>query len=94
MKVTIKWQNKNAKEKVKAICNVELLKGALTLYGVRIIKGDKGLFAVSQSTKNGDKYYPTAYIAEELSDSICEEYETAAEEFKKSKKSKEEDEDD
>lgn len=85
MKVIIKWQNENAKEKVKAICNVELLTGSLTLYGVRIIKGNKGLFATSQSAKKGDTYYPTAYIAKELSETICAEYEEAAKESKKSK---------
>ena len=96
MKVTIKWTNPKKKEAIKAICNVELMKGSLTLYGVRIIDGKKGLFAAAQSTEKDDKYYPTAYISEELSDAICEAYkdELNKPKTKKSSKKKHEDEDD
>ena len=97
MKVTSKWTNPRKKEAVKAICNVELLKGSLTLYGVRIIDGEKGLFAAAQSIKkdSGDGYYSTAYISEELSDEICEAYKDKlkSSKAKKSSKKKYEDED-
>ena len=95
MKVTIKWTNPKKKEAVKAICNVELMKGSLTLYGVRIIDGKNGLFAAAQSTEKDDKYYPTAYISEELSDEICEAYkdELKSSKAKKSSKKKHKDED-
>lgn len=98
MKVTIKWTNPK-REGVRAICNVELLKGSLTLYGVRIIEGSKGLFAAAQSIKkdSGDGYYPTAYISEDLSDAICGAYKDALKSLKaekSSKKQKYEDEDD
>ena len=96
MKVTIKWMNPKKKEAVKAICNVELLKGSLTLYGVRIIDGKKGLFAAAQSIEKKDEYYSTAYISEELSDEICEAYKDelkSSKTEKSSKKQKDEDED-
>lgn len=95
MKVTIKWTNPRKKEAVKAICNVELMKGSLTLYGVRIIDGEKGVFAAAQSTEKDGKYYSTAYISEELSDAICEAYkdELKSSKAKKSSKKKHEDED-
>jgi len=95
MKVTIKWTNPKKKESVKAFCNVELMKGSLTLYGVKIIDGKKGLFAAAQSTEKDDKYYPTAYISEELSDAICEAYKDklTSSKAKKSSKKKHKDED-
>ena len=51
MKVTIKWTNPEKDGKVRAICNVEVLEKSLTLYGVKIVKGDKGTFAAAASTK-------------------------------------------
>ena len=83
MKVTIKWTNPK-KEGVRAICNVELLKGSLTLYSVRIIEGSKGLFAAAQSIKkdSGGGYYSTAYISEDLSDAICAAYKDALKDYK------------
>ena len=96
MKVTIKWTNPK-KEGVRAFCNVELLKGSLTLYSVRIIEGSKGLFAAAQSIKkdSGDGYYSTAYISEDLSDAICEAYkdELWSSKASKSNKKKQKDED-
>ena len=96
MKVAIKWMNPMKKEAVKAICNVELMKGSLTLYGVRIIDGKKGLFAVAQTNEKRGEYYSTAYISEELSDAICEAYkdELKKPETEKSSKKKHKDEDD
>ena len=74
MKVTIKWTNPKKDGKVKAICNVEVLEKSLTLYGVKIIKGDKGVFAAAQSTKGrDDKYYSTAYFSDEFSKSVIAE---------------------
>lgn len=74
MKVTIKWTNPEKDGKVRAICNVEVLEKSLTLYGVKIVKGDKGAFAAAASTKGrNDKYYSTAFIGDELSRSIVAE---------------------
>ena len=94
MKVTIKWTNPKKEEAVKAICNVELMKGSLTLYGVRIIDGKKGLFAAAQSIEKKDEYYSTAYISEELSDAICEAFKDELESSKAKKSSKKKHEDD
>ena len=78
MKVTIKWVNPEKDGKVRAICNVEVLGKSLTLYGVRIIKGDKGIFAAAPSTKGkDDKYYSTAFFGEEFSKSVVAEAKTA-----------------
>ena len=74
MKVTIKWTNPEKDGKVRAICNVEVLEKSLTLYGVRIIKGDKGVFAAAPSTKGkDDKYYSTAFFGDEFSKSVVAE---------------------
>ena len=74
MKVAIKWTNPEKDGKVRAICNVEVLEKSLTLYGVKIIKGDKGLFAAAASTKGKDgKYYSTAFFGEEFSKSVVAE---------------------
>lgn len=71
MKVTIKWVNPEKDGKVRAICNVEVLEKSLTLYGVKIIKGSKGVFAAAPSSKGkDDKYYSTAFFGDELSRSI------------------------
>lgn len=78
MKVTIKWTNPKKDGKVRAICNVEVLEKSLTLYGVKIIKGDKGLFAAASSTKGkDDKYYSTAFFSDEFSKSVIAEAKTA-----------------
>lgn len=83
MKVTIKWTNPEKDGKVRAICNVEVLEKSLTLYGVRIIKGDKGLFAAAPSTKGkDDKYYSTAFFGDEFSKSVVAEAKTAMKDFK------------
>ncbi len=78
MKVTIKWTNPEKDGKVRAICNVEVLEKSLTLYGVRIIKGDKGVFAAAPSTKGKDgKYYSTAFFGDEFSKSVVAEAKAA-----------------
>lgn len=83
MKVTIKWTNPEKDGKVRAICNVEVLEKSLTLYGVRIIKGDKGVFAAAPSTKGkDDKYYSTAFFGDEFSKSVVAEAKTAMKDFK------------
>jgi len=83
MKVTIKWTNPEKDGKVRAICNVEVLEKSLTLYGVKIIKGDKGLFAAAPSTKGkDDKYYSTAFFGDEFSKSVVAEAKTAMKDFK------------
>lgn len=83
MKVTIKWTNPEKDGKVRAICNVEVLEKSLTLYGVKIIKGDKGIFAAAPSTKSKDnKYYSTAFIGDELSGSIVAAAREAMKDFK------------
>lgn len=82
MKVTIKWTNPEKDGKVRALCNVEVLVGSLTLYGVKIIKGDKGIFAAAPSTKGkGDNYYSTAYFSEEFSKAVVAEAKTAMKDF-------------
>lgn len=82
MKVTIKWTNPEKDGKVRAICNVEVLEKSLTLYGVRIIKGDKGVFAAAPSTKGkDDKYYSTAFFGDEFSKSVVAEAKTAMKDF-------------
>lgn len=90
MKVTIKWINSEKEGKVRAICNVEVLQGSLTLYGVKIINSDGKVFAAASSTKGKDEcYYSTAFISEELSDSIVAEARVAMKDFKaKPKKTK------
>lgn len=83
MKVTIKWTNPKKDGKVRAICNVEVLEKSLTLYGVKIIKGDKGVFAAAPSTKGeGDKYYSTAFFGDEFSKSVVAEAKAAMKDFK------------
>lgn len=83
MKVTIKWTNPKKDGKVRAICNVEVLEKSLTLYGVKIIKGDKGVFAAAPSTKGkDDKYYSTAFFGDEFSKSVVAEAKTAMKDFK------------
>lgn len=78
MKVTIKWVNPEKDGKVRAICNVEVLEKSLTLYGVKIIKGDNGVFAAAPSTKGkDDKYYSTAFFGKEFSKSVVAEAKTA-----------------
>lgn len=78
MKVTIKWVNPEKDGKVRAICNVEVLEKSLTLYGVKIIKGNKGVFAAAPSSKGkDDKYYSTAFFGEEFSKSVVAEAKTA-----------------
>lgn len=95
MKVTIKWTNPEKDGKVRAICNVEVLEKSLTLYGVRIIKGDKGLFAAAASTKGkDDKYYSTAFFGDEFSRSVVAEAKTAMKDFKAKPKKTEPDDDD
>lgn len=95
MKVTIKWINPEKDGKVRAICNVEVLEKSLTLYGVRIIKGDKGVFAAAPSTKGkDDKYYSTAFFGEEFSKSVVAEAKTAMKDFKAKPKKTEPDDDD
>lgn len=95
MKVTIKWTNPEKDGKVRAICNVEVLEKSLTLYGVKIIKGDKGLFAAAPSTKGkDDKYYSTAFFGDEFSKSVVAEAKTAMKDFEaKPKKTKPDDDD-
>ena len=95
MKVTIKWTNPEKDGKVRAICNVEVLVSSLTLYGVKIIKGDKGLFAAAPSTKGKDnKYYSTAFFGDEFSKSVVAEAKTAMKDFKAKPKKTEPDNDD
>lgn len=78
MKVTIKWVNPEKDGIVRAICNVEVLEKSLTLYGVKIIKGSKGVFAAAPSSKGkDDKYYSTAFFGEEFSKSVVAEAKTA-----------------
>lgn len=91
MKVTIKWTNPEKDGKVRAICNVEVLEKSLTLYGVRIIKGDKGFFAAPASTKGKDgEYYSTAFFGEEFSKSVVAEAAEAMGDHKASPKAKSE----
>lgn len=95
MKVTIKWTNPEKDGKVRAICNVEVLEKSLTLYGVKIIKGDKGLFAAAPSTKGkDDKYYSTAFFGDEFSKSVLAEAKTAMKDFKAKPKKADPDDDD
>lgn len=95
MKVTIKWSNPEKDGKVRAICNVEVLEKSLTLYGVKIIKGDKGLFAAAPSTKGkDDKYYSTAFFGDEFSKSVVAEAKAAMKDFKAKPKKTEPDDDD
>lgn len=95
MKVTIKWTNPEKDGKVRAICNVEVLEKSLTLYGVRIIKGDKGVFAAAPSTKGkDDKYYSTAFFGDEFSKSVVAEATEAMKDHKAKPKAKSEPDDD
>lgn len=95
MKVTIKWTNPEKDGKVRAICNVEVLEKSLTLYGVRIVKGDKGIFAAAASTKGKDgKYYSTAFFGEEFSKSVVAEAAEAMKDHKAKPKAKSEPDDD
>lgn len=95
MKVTIKWTNPEKEGKVRAICNVEVLEKSLTLYGVKIVKGDKGTFAAAASTKGKDgKYYSSAFFGEEFSKSVVAEAATAMKEHKAKPKAKPEPDDD
>lgn len=78
MKVTIKWTNPEKDGKVRALCNVEVLEKSLTLYGVKIIKGDSGVFAAAPSTKGKDgSYYSTAFFGEDFSKSVVAEAKAA-----------------
>lgn len=78
MKVTIKWINPEKDGKVRAICNVEVLEKSLTLYGVKIIKGNKGVFAAAPSAKGKDgNYYSYAFFGEEFSNSVVAEAKAA-----------------
>lgn len=78
MKVTIKWTNPEKDGKVRAICNVEVLEKSLTLYGVKIIKGNKGVFAAAPSAKGKDgNYYSSAFFGEEFSKSVVAEAKAA-----------------
>ena len=82
MKVTIKWTNPEKDGKVRAICNVEVLEKSLTLYGVKIIKGDKGIFAAAPSTKGkDDKYHSTAFFGDDFSKSVVAEAKAALKDF-------------
>ena len=95
MKVTIKWTNPEKDGKVRAICNVEVLEKSLTLYGVKIIKGDTGLFAAAASTKGEDgKYYSTAFFGKEFSKSVVAEAAEAMKDHKAKPKAKSEPDDD
>lgn len=95
MKVTIKWTNPEKDGKVRAICNVEVLEKSLTLYGVKIIKGDTGLFAAAASTKGKDgKYYSAAFFGEEFSKSVVAEAAEAMKDHKAKPKAKSEPDDD
>lgn len=95
MKVTIKWTNPEKDGKVRAICNVEVLEKSLTLYGVRIVKGDKGAFAAAASTKGKDgKHYSTAFFGEEFSKSVVAEAAEAMKDHKAKPKAKSEPDDD
>lgn len=95
MTVTIKWINPEKDGKVRAICNVGVLEKSLTLYGVRIIKGDKGIFAAAPSTKGKDgKYYSTAFFAEEFSKEVVAEAKAAMKNFKAKPEKTESDNDD
>lgn len=78
MKVTIKWTNPEEDGKVRAICNVEVLEKSLTLYGVKIINGNKGVFAAAPSAKGKDgNYYSSAFFGEEFSKSVVAEAKAA-----------------
>lgn len=95
MKVTIKWTNPEKDGKVRAICNVEVLEKSLTLYGVKIIKGDKGVFAAAPSTKGkDDKYYSSAYFSDEFSKSVIAEAKKDLQKFEAKPKKTEPDNDD
>ena len=95
MKVTIKWTNPEKDGKVRAICDVEVLEKSLTLYGVRIVKGDKGVFAAAPSTKGkDDKYYSTAFFGDEFSKSVVAEAVKAMKDYKAKPKAKSEPDDD
>ena len=88
MKVTIKWANPEKDGAVRAICNVEVMENSLTLYGVKIVRERSGnLFVASQSIKdkNGE-YRPTAYIGNELCDSILDLAKKAMKDYRASKK--------
>lgn len=92
MKVTIKWTNPEKDGKVRAICNVEVLEKSLTLYGVKIIKGDKGIFAAAPSTKGKDgAYYSTAFFGDEFSKSVVAEAKAALKDFEAKPKKNEPD---
>lgn len=88
MKVTIKWANPEKDGAVRAICNVEVMENSLTLYGVKIVRERSGnLFVASQSIKDEHgKYYPTAYIGNELCDSILDLAKKAMKDYRASKK--------
>lgn len=91
MKVTIKWTNPEKDGKVRAICNVEVLEKSLTLYGVRIVKGDKGTFAAAASTKGrDDKYYSTAFFSDDFSNAVVSEAAKAMKDYKAKPKAKSE----
>lgn len=95
MKVTIKWTNPEKDGKVRAICDVEVLEKSLTLYGVKIIKGDTGLFAAAASTKGKDgKYYSTAFFGEEFGKSVVAGAAGAMKDHKAKPKAKSEPDDD
>lgn len=94
MKVTIKWTNPEKDRKVRAICDVEVLEKSLTLYGVKIIKGDKGIFAAAPSTKGkDDQYYSTAFFGDEFSKSVVAEVKAALKDFEAKPKKTEPDDD-
>lgn len=94
MKVTIKWTNPEKDRKVRAICDVEVLEKSLTLYGVKIIKGDKGIFAAAPSTRGkDDKYYSTAFFGDEFSKSVVAEVKAALKDFEAKPKKTEPDDD-
>ena len=88
MKVTIKWANPEKDGAVRAICNVEVMENSLTLYGVKIVRERSGnLFVASQSIKDKNgKNRPTAYIGNELSDSILDVAKEAMKDYRASKK--------
>ena len=95
MKVTIKWMNPEKDGKVRALCNVEVLEKSLTLYGVKIVKGDKGTFAAAASTRGKDeKYYSTAFFGDDFSKSVVAEAKEAIKNFKAKPKKTEKDEPD
>lgn len=95
MKVTIKWTNPEKDGKVRAICSVDVLEKSLTLYGVKIVKGDKGTFAAAASTKGkDDKYHPTAFFGEEFSKAVVAEAAKAMKDYKAKLKAESEPDDD